>query len=272
MSFLNAIILGLVQGLTEFLPVSSSGHLVILQSLFGMDDPQLGLDILLHTGTLMAIIIYYRSDVIKLLSATVSLAAPTLVREDPPMRRLVGMVVVSSVPTFILGYVIAEKSEWIFASPVFSAWMLLITGTLLMVAHRKRATTRLHKDVGDTSIKDSVLIGIAQGLSVLPGISRSGATISAGLLLGFKREEAVRYSFLVALPAMLGALVWSLKSNFILEPESLPAYVAGTIVAFLVGYAALKKLITITIKGRLHFFSYYCWGLGALVLAVTLLR
>jgi undecaprenyl-diphosphatase len=268
--FLQAIVLGIIQGLTEFLPISSSGHLVIFQDQLGLKESQLTLDILLHMGTLAAVIICYRQDIKQLLKALFSLLAPGAVKVEARWRRLLGLIVISTVPTSILGLIIGSKMEWVYASPLFAASMLLITGTFLKLTDIKKIPQRAHKNVEKISILDSLLVGTAQGISVLPGISRSGSTISAGLFLGFSREEAVRYSFLVAIPATAAAQIWSMRDNLAVTPGEWPAYAVGTAVAFLVGYAALKKLISITVSGKLHLFSYYCWGVGALVLALLL--
>lgn len=270
MSVLQAIFLGLVQGLTEFLPVSSSGHLVILQSQLGMKEPQLALDILLHTGTLAAVIICYRLEVWNLLKALLSYIAPGKVTVEKRWRRLLGLIVVSFVPTGIIGYLIGEKLEWVFASPLFAASMLLITGTLLRFTGLKKVSESAVKSGERISARDSFIVGVAQGIAVLPGISRSGATISTGLFMGFSREEAVRFSFLMLLPATAAAQIWSLRSGHAVTAAEWPAYLAGATVAFLTGYVALKKLIQITARGQLHLFSYYCWAIGGLAIALLL--
>lgn len=270
MSLLHAIVLGIIQGLTEFLPISSSGHLVIFQAQLGLTEPQLALDILLHAGTLAAVIICYRQDIKQLLKALFSLLAPKAVEVEARWRRLLGLIVISTIPTSILGLIIGSKMEWVFASPLFAAYMLLVTGTFLKMTGMKKVSERAYKSAEKVTTLDSLIVGAAQGISVLPGISRSGSTISAGMFLGFSREEAVRYSFLVAIPATAAAQIWSMRDNLAITPGEWPAYAAGAAVAFLVGYAALRKLISITIKGKLHLFSYYCWGVGALVLALLM--
>lgn len=270
MSMLHAIFLGLVQGLTEFLPVSSSGHLVILQSQLGMEGPQLLFDILLHTGTLAAVIICYRLEVWNMLKALLSYIAPGKVTAEERWRRLLGLIVVSFVPTGIIGYLIGERFAWVFGSPLFAASMLLITGTLLRFTGLKKVTERAVKNGEKLSARDSFVVGVAQGIAVLPGISRSGATISTGLFMGFSREEAVRFSFLMLLPATAAAQIWSLRGDHAIAAAEWPAYLAGAAVAFFTGYVALKKLIQITARGHLHLFSYYCWAVGALAIALLL--
>jgi undecaprenyl-diphosphatase len=272
MSILHAVILGLIQGLTEFLPVSSSGHLVIFQGQLGMDEPRLAFDILLHTGTLGAVIICYRWEVLRLMKALLSFIAPGLVQVEARWRRFLALIIVSSVPTFILGYFIGERMKWVFASPLFAASMLLVTGVFLKFTGVKRVVGRSGKGVEKITVADALIVGAAQGAAVFPGISRSGATISTGLFLGFNREEAVRYSFLAAAPAMVAAQLWSMREGFEMAPGEWPAYISGAAVAFAVGYAALKTLIRITTRGRLSLFSYYCWGLGALVIIAFLMR
>ncbi len=270
MSFSHAALLGLIQGLTEFLPVSSSGHLVIFQGQLGIEEPQLLLDILLHMGTLAAVILCYRTEVYELIKALLSIIVPGKVKSEKGWRRLLLLIIISMAPTSLLGLYIGERMEWIFASPLFAASMLLITGTFLWLTRFEKASAGKFKEGAKPSTMDSLIVGAAQGISVLPGISRSGATISAGLFLGFSREEAVRFSFLIVIPATIAAQVWSLRNNITAASTDWPAYAVGTAVAFLVGYFALRKLIRITISGKLHLFSYYCWGLGALVLILLL--
>ncbi len=236
----------------------------------GLTEPQLALDILLHAGTLAAVIICYRNDIRQLLKALLSIILPGVIKGDARWRRLLGLIVISTVPTSILGLIIGSKMEWVFASPLFAASMLLVTGTFLKLTDVKKVSERAYKNTEKISTLDSLVVGTVQGISVLPGISRSGSTISAGMFLGFSREEAVRYSFLVAIPATAAAQIWSMRDGMAITPGEWPAYAAGVAIAFLVGYAALRKLISITIKGKLHLFSYYCWGAGALVLALLL--
>ena len=266
---IQAIILGIIQGITEFLPISSSGHLVIFQRLFGIKEPELFFDVSVHLGTLAAVIIFFwreiRSIVVSLfristsfLKKEVSLAG---VYEDAEVK-LALMIVVGSIPTGLIGLLLSKNADKIFSSVSITGFMLVITGLLLW------STRRIKKEGAvDFSIKRAMLIGIVQGLAVMPGISRSGSTIAVGMFLGLNREIAARYSFLLSIPAIVGAEILVMKD--LSSPMiSTSATIMGTVSAFVIGYFSLKLLLYIVKKGQLHIFAPYCWiiGLAALIL------
>jgi undecaprenyl-diphosphatase len=270
---IQAVILGVVQGLTEFLPVSSSGHLVLFQKLFGLNEPGLIFEVSVHMGTLMAVVVFFRKEIIGLLAAVGRLAA-TLARREPagailadPEVRLAALIVVGSIPTAAIGLIFNEMADRLYNSTALVGCMLLVTGTLLWGTSRLKTEGR---SVGAFKFPAALLIGVAQGMAILPGISRSGATIATGLFLGLDGPTAARYSFLLSIPAILGAQVLSLAALGGYPPH-LGIILAGTLTAAMVGYAALAFLVYIVNKNRMPLFAPYCWILGAVTLAISLM-
>lgn len=266
MEILYAITLGIIQGLTEFLPVSSSGHLVLLQNIFGMTEPELLLNIWLHVGTLMAVLVVFFRDILSILNTLIKF--PGLYRKHNGFAgmfkknqdvRLVGLILFGSIPTGILGLLFHEMAETIFASVQIVGIMLLITGTLLWLT---RWATVQGKPLSRMKVSDALVVGLSQGLAILPGISRSGATISTALFLGIDRELAGRFSFLLCIPAILGALMVSVKSSAAYSTIPATGIFAGTVAAGITGFFALKILLKLVRKGRFYYFSPYCWLLG----------
>jgi undecaprenyl-diphosphatase len=252
----EAILLGIVQGLTEWLPVSSSGHLVIFQEAFGINVP-LFFDIILHLGTVMVILIYFRQDILRLLR--------TLIRLDfqSDDGRLILYIILGNIPIAFAGIVFYDAVTSAFGSPQTVAVALLATGLLLYISRFADSNRRLGP-------VDSVVVGLAQAVALIPGISRSGFTIGAGLLRGVAREEIFRYSFLLAAPAVLGAALLDLRNIVFLEVDA-AAVVVGFVVAMAVGFFSLRLLSRLVLTGRFHLFAYYCWAVGLIVLVVTLL-
>jgi len=272
MTTLEAIILGIIQGLTEFLPVSSSGHLVLFQKLLGLKQAELFFDIGVHLGTLVAVIAVFRREVKKIITALaklISLAGPkeTLlqkVESDPPLKMAL-LIVIGSIPTAILGFLFAGIAGRLFSSGFITGLMLIVTGLLLWLTRRTGASVNQARS-GRLTPKNAFIIGIVQGLAIIPGISRSGSTISIGLMLGIDRELAARYSFLLSIPAIIGAGLWSLKDGISQTDLAIRAALLGAFTAAVVGYAALKSLLQIVKKGRLHVFAPYCWLVGILAI------
>ncbi len=255
MTFIDAILLGILQGGTEFLPVSSSGHLVLAQHLLG-DFEQQGVlfDVLLHIGTIIAVAIYFWRDLSGLISS--------LWRRDEAsvqQRFMVGLLIAGSVPTAVIGLLFKEFFISLFERPAFVCIMLIITGSLLWVAERLRNREQARKQM---SLTDAIVVGTVQGWAIIPGISRSGSTIAVLLLRGVDGETAARFSFLLALPAVFGAALLSLKdldtvSNLIFFP-----YLAGTIASLLTGLLCIHLLMGVIRRRRLHWFAFYCWFVG----------
>jgi undecaprenyl-diphosphatase len=272
MTALEAIILGIIQGLTEFLPVSSSGHLVLFQKMFGLKQAELFFDVGAHLGTLVAVIIVFRREVKKIITALVQLVSSAGLKENFLQRiesdsqlKMALLIVIGSIPTAILGFLFADIADRLFASGRITGLMLIVTGLLLWLTRRTSASgdqTRGER----LTFKNAFIIGIVQGLAIIPGISRSGSTISIGLLLGIDREMAARYSFLLSIPAIIGAGLLSLKNGFSQTDLAIRAALLGAFAAALVGYVALKSLLQMVKKGHLHIFAPYCWLVGILAI------
>jgi undecaprenyl-diphosphatase len=261
-SILQAVFLGVVQGLTEFIPVSSSGHLVFFQSLFGLKEPQLFFDVMLHLGTLLAVLIFFREDIRKMVVGTVeSLKGGA---KGPNQAKLLLWIVLATIPTGLMGLLFKDWFESLFARPRNVGFMLIITGTILWLTRRVKKVGRPLERMGWL---DSVLIGIAQGIAIIPGISRSGSTISAGLFCGLERELAGKFSFLLSVPAILGATVLELRK--IDAVGDLTPTLIGAAVAFVVGIFSLKFMMGIIKMGRVSNFSFYCWAVGIAVLLLA---
>lgn len=256
MGDIETILLGIIQGLTEFLPVSSSGHLVIFQNMLGLREPELLLDCSLHFGTLLAVCLYFRSDLKRMVGE--------LLKRDfeKTHARLALWVVTGSIPTALIGLVFKAPLERLFASISMVGKMLILTGFIVGLTRLipKQYTSR--KWVGFFS---ALAVGAAQGLAIIPGISRSGATIVCALLLGIDRELAGRFSFLLSIPAIIGALVIQLNISE-LERTGLVPLLLGFGTSALVGILALKVLMGIVRKGHLYYFAPYCWVLGCVVI------
>ena len=272
---LQSVMLGIIQGLTEFLPVSSSGHLVLLQNLFGITEPELLFDISLHVGSLMAIFIVFYQEIRNILQALLRL--PALIKSSGNLKslfadneeiRISALILVGSIPTAILGILFHKIADQIFGAVWIVGAMLLVTGTLLWFTRQMSIEGR---PLIKVSIRDALLIGLMQGMAIMPGISRSGATISVALFLGMNREVAGRYSFLLSIPAILGALILGLNSTTIQTDIPGKIILLGTFTAGIVGYIALKVLLRMVKQGQLYYFAPYCWLLGAATLLWSLL-
>ena len=273
MNAIQAIVLGTIQGLTEFLPVSSSGHLVLLQNLFGLKEPELLFDICLHVGTLSAVIIVFYREILDILTALLQIPArlktagglTPLCRADPSIRMAL-LIVVGSIPTAVIGLLFKVITDQLFGSITVVGFMLLIIGTVLWLTRQIRGDGR---PVRQTTLKDALIIGIVQGLAILPGISRSGSTISTALFLGVDRKVAGRYSFLLSIPAIVGALVLGLDTPELQTTIPMGTIIAGSVVSGLVGWLALVILLRVVDRGQLHRFAPYCWAVGLFTLAVA---
>ncbi len=267
-NIIQAIILGMVQGLTEFLPVSSSAHLVLVPELLGVKST-LAFDTLLHIGTLIAVVYYFWNDVVNMIRAFISSLMDlfqrnfrTGLREDP-FKRLSWLVIVGTIPAALLGIFLKDFFEGLFSSVPAVAVFLLITGFILWGVER---LPKGNKEVEEVTFSNSLLVGIAQGCAIAPGISRSGATIATGLFLGFERELAARYSFLLSIPAILGAALVQVKDLTAGFDLSTGVFVAGLLSSIIFGYLAIRFLMGYIKKHKLTIFAYYCWIVGVVVL------
>lgn len=277
-TYLMSAVLGFVQGVAEFLPISSSGHLTLLQHFFGMEEPDNLFNILLHFATLLAVCVYYFQDVVEMIleffRAIRDMFSRRPSRGNPPeARRLVLLIIVGTLPLFVV-MLVKDYVEALGSSPVFVSCALLVTGCILFVSDRMAGG---RKTARNATLKDVLLVGLAQGCATIPGLSRSGCTISAGMAVGFDRKFAVRYSFLLSLPAVLGATILEIKD--VIGAESglaqgvLPMYLLGMVIAGVVGYFSIRLVNLLASKGKFGAFAYYCWAVGlvALIASVVLL-
>jgi len=273
MTWFQALILGIIQGLTEYLPVSSSAHLVLVPWLLGWrSDERLvfPFDVLVHWGTLVPALIYFRHDLWAILAggwAGLRKGVPFAT----PEGRLGGWILLATVPAEILGLLLKRSIEAVFLQPVLVGALLFGTAGLLWLGER---LGRRERDLGRMTVGDALVIGFAQALALLPGISRSGATMAAGLGRGFLRPEAARFSFLLSIPALLGAGLVALGDLYRigLPPEAMTPILIGFLSAALSGYLAIWGLMKMVRRRSLRPFAVYCAGIGALTLMLSLLR
>jgi undecaprenyl-diphosphatase len=269
MNIIQAIVLGIVQGLTGLFPVSSSAHLILFQNLMGLKESVVFFDICVHAGTLFAVIYFFRKD-IRDMAVSVFDAANLLLRKDTklyqtmehPEAKLLILIIIGSIPTAIIGLLFHKIADHLFSSVFLVGFTLIATGIALWTTRRLKDSGN---DIENFTARQALIIGIVQGLAVIPGISRSGSTISTGLFLGLSRETAGRYSFLLSIPSIFGATFLGLINLPGGVSIDMPTIV-GTTTAGIVGYFALRLLFYIIRKGNLHWFAPYCWFIGAIAL------
>ena len=274
MTIIQAIILGIFQGITEFLPISSSGHLVILQKIFDISEGNLFFTAMLHFGTLLSIFIVYYKDIIKIILESIYLISDAIklkkIKLDNEYRVLAIMIIIGTIPTGVVGIIFKDVFESFYSNIFIVGIALLITGLLLWIANR---ATKGTKDASNMKFIDAIIVGIFQGLAIIPGISRSGSTIVGSLMRGFNKKFATKFSFLLALPAILGATILELKDALSLQQNLFftGPIILGIIVSALTGIIAIKILIRALEKNNLYKFAYYVWALGLMVLISGLL-
>ena len=256
MDLIQVLILAIIQGITEWLPISSSGHLVIAQEYFGLELSVI-FDVMLHVGTLFVVLIAFWKDIKSILKAVAKLDFKA---EE---GKLAVFIVVGNIPTALIGFVFRDIFKSFFYNPVAVGIALLGTGSILHVS-------KYGKNGREMSYLDAFLIGIAQGIAIIPGVSRSGITIATGLLSKLRKEMVFKFSFLLSIPAVIGAMIAESESMFLGEIDGL-AMVLGLIVSMTIGYLALKLLQKLLLKERFHLFAYYCWLLGTATVAVTMM-
>jgi len=254
---LSALILGFIQGLTEFLPISSSGHLVLAERLLGIESQDLAFVVFVHFGTLLATVTAFRREVGGVLLAGGRFVIGKSTWSDPHLR-LLGYILLGTVPAAAVGLLFEASIETVFSSPLFVSCMLLVTGLILWFTR--------YVPAGEKSIgwRETIAVGCAQALAILPGISRSGATICTALFGKVNKARAVEFSFLLALPAILGATILKVFDLIDKPPAAgdIMPLVIGTLTAYFSGYAAILFLLRAVRRGKLHLFSYYCWAVG----------
>ena len=276
MTYLLSILMGIIQGVAEFLPISSSGHLALFQTFFGMENVEekyMFFTVLLHFGTLISVCVVYRRDIADMIREFFLGIAALAGRKDtgvtpPPARRMVMLIIIATLPLFIM-VLLQDAINQLFSNSIMVSCALMATGFILFFSDR---LAKGHKTARNATVVDALIVGCGQALAVIPGLSRSGTTISVGMLRGFDRSFAVRFSFLLSLPAILGANVLEIKdaveAGF--PVEELPMYLVGVAVAAVVGYFAIRLVKSLADKGKFGKFAYYCWavGLGSLIAGV----
>ena len=277
MTISSAILLGIVQGVAEFLPISSSGHLAILQNLFVLSagEEHMFFDVLLHLGTLISICVCYWGDIVAMVREVFIVlrggrrADGTPVKGNLGAARLFLMIVVGTLPLFLV-LPINDSVEQLYYITPFIGVALLLTGCMLFVSDRMAPGKRTEKNM---RFRDALIIGLCQCVATIPGLSRSGTTITAGIATGLDRGFAMKYSFLLSLPAVLGANLLSFIKALgeeSIELSMVPAYLVGMLAAMLSGIAAISLMKLIAKKSKFGWFAYYCWGAGLLTIVLSL--
>ena len=268
MDIISAMIVGLVQGLTEFLPVSSSAHLIFIQHLLGLSDASVGFDVLLHVGTLVAVFVYFFKDIVLMIYAFF-LSLGDLFKgrflegiKEEPYKKLAWLVIIATIPVGVVGLLFNDAVTAMFTGITIPAFFLLITGVLLYVSQRMNNGGIDQSNIG---LKEAIIMGCGQAIAIMPGLSRSGTTIAAGLFSDLDKEFAARFSFLLSIPAILGAALVQIKDIGAVD-ANIGAYIAGFIVAAISGYFAIKFLLKLIQEKSLDVFAYYCWIVGAIIL------
>ncbi len=278
MTISSAIILGIVQGVAEFLPISSSGHLAVLQNLFDLSagEDHLFFDVLLHLGTLISICVCYWGDIVAMVREVFIVLRGGRRADGTPVQghlgaaRLFLMIVVGTLPLFLVLPINDKVEELYYITPFIGA-ALLLTGCVLFVSDKMAPGTRTERNM---RFRDALTIGLCQCVATIPGLSRSGATITAGIATGLDRTFAMKYSFLLSLPAVLGANLLSFIKAIgeeSIEASLIPAYLLGMLAAMLSGIAAISLMKLIAKKSKFGWFAYYCWGAGVLTIILSLI-
>ena len=265
--------LGALQGLTEFLPVSSSGHLRLLAAWFGVEDPQTLFDILMHVGTLLAVFVVYRKLFGKMLNALWRLIRAPSTWPSEPYARVAVFAAIATVPTGIIAIAAGDAMESLSAAPWVVGVALLVNGCILLFLGRlssRSSATSDGRSLEELKLSDALLVGTVQGLGIFRGISRSGSTITAGLVTGLRQDAAAAFSFVLSVPAILGALVLKFDSSAVASADQAWLYLAGAVTSGVVGTAALIAVLRLLRGGRLHVFAWYCFAVGAIAIAFDL--
>lgn len=268
MNILQGIIIGIVQGLTEFLPVSSSAHLIFIQNILGVES-SLAFDTFLHLGTLLAVLIYFRADIIKMIEAWILSIGDILQHRfkegfySDPYKRLSWYVIIATIPVGLVGVLFESQVDALFAGALYvPGFFLFVTGTILYLSQRM-ASGQI--DMSHMGWFQSLFMGLGQACAIMPGLSRSGTTIAAGLVMGLDKEFAAKFSFILSIPAIFGAFVIQLKDIGLSMGGDGAAIILGFIAAFISGYLAIKWLLDLIQNKSLDIFAYYCWIVGIVV-------
>jgi undecaprenyl-diphosphatase len=265
---IKAIILGIIQGLTEFLPVSSSGHLVIFSELLGFKEQGIAFEVFLHLGTLVAVLIYFRKEIVQLLIAPYQIwIKKDGTEENKEYLNWDIQIIIATIPAVIIGLAFKDQIEAAFSNVFMVYFMLIITGLLMFsIPYIKQRDNKI-------TVKRSFLIGMAQAFAILPGISRSGSTIFTGVIQGIKSETAAKFSFLMSVPVILGAVILKTKDLLEVPPSSaeMMNLIVGTIASAIAGYFAIIWIMDFVKKGKLQWFGYYCFAIAAIGIITSLM-
>ncbi len=267
---IQIIILGIVQGLTEFLPISSSGHLVLMEHYLGVDQPGALLEALLHMGTLIAIMVAFWEDIVKMFKAYFNIFSKQGMDnpwEDPHARFGV-LIIVGTIPTAIIGFAFRPIFEFLFKSILVVSGMLIVTGCILWLGERSKGENR---GLPEMKILDALWVGFAQGVAIIPGISRSGTTIITGLKCGLNRKFAARFSFLLSIPAVVAVSIFYLVKATQIVPSQLPVMLLGSLTAAISGYIAIRIVLKTLEERRFGIFAWYCWIMGIIAIILYFL-
>lgn len=265
-NFIQSVILGIVQGLSEFLPISSTAHLVLVPYFFNWEDPGLAFDVALHVGTLIAVLAYFYSDWIAILKSAFSSDIHVTDRKQVYNQKMLGFLVIATVPGVLAGYYLSDLAETAFRHPLVVAFMLAFFGLLLYLADK---FIQHKKDIKLVSLTDSIVIGITQAIAVIPGVSRSGITMTAGLMQGLDRVSAARFSFLLSTPIIFGAAV--LKVPYLFSKGLDFLLITGIFTAAVSGYLAIKYLIKFVARASYRIFFWYRLALAVIIVLVYIL-
>jgi undecaprenyl-diphosphatase len=261
MGAVDGIILGIIQGFTEFLPVSSSGHLVIFQEILGVKEAGITFEVMVHFATVLSVIWVFGKDILRLLRKFAG---------SKRERHFLLMLILGAIPTGLMGLLLGEVFASLFDSSLLTGIMLLLTGAVLFTLSRLKPG---RKDEGEVTAADALLIGIAQGIAIIPGISRSGMTITAALWRGMDEDTAVRFSFLLSIPVILGAALLEIRKLNMTGFSGMPAgLLLGMPAAFVSGIIAIRLFVNLLRKSKFHYFAYYCWLAGLFIVLVNILR
>lgn len=273
MSVLTAVLLGLVQGIAEFLPISSSGHLALLQNWFHLEEADMFFDVLLHIGTLLSVLLVYKRDIRAVVRGILGLIGigrdrGRTTRKNMDRRRMAVFIIAGSLP-LVLALPVRGALEKLYQNTAMIGAMLMVNGAILYLSDRLTSGARGQRDA---SVLDALLVGVGQAVAVNPGISRSGVTISAGMLCGFRRSFAVRFSFLLSVPAVITTALVGFAGAIQggIDVTQMPVYLCGMFSAFISGYFSIRLLRWVAARSNLGGFAYYCWGAGIVALILSL--
>ncbi|WP_458406377.1 undecaprenyl-diphosphate phosphatase [Methanobrevibacter sp.] len=268
MDIIQGIIIGIVQGLTEFLPVSSSAHLVFIQNILGVES-SLAFDTFLHLGTLIAVLWFFRYDIYKMLNSWI-LSIRDIVQGrfkeglyEDPYKRLAWYVIIATIPVGIVGVLFEDSIDALFAGALYvPAFFLFVTGTILYLSQRMTSGDINYSNI---TAKEALFMGLGQACAILPGLSRSGTTIAAGLTIGLDKEFAAKFSFILSIPAIFGAFILQIGDiGSAMDANFLPVFL-GFLASIIAGYMAIRWMLDLIQNRSLDIFSYYCWLVGIIV-------